>query len=118
MDDVTQQTRAAAFRLLLETGQAVSANQIAAELNAAPSAVRAELGQLDVVGIVGTLRADARSVSRSPASGLDIRLQFDARRTAASPVVLFFPDDRGSVRTIDDWCSNANFFENREAALS
>jgi hypothetical protein len=34
-DDAGQQTRAAAFRLLLDTGRAVSAVQIAAELNAA-----------------------------------------------------------------------------------
>ncbi len=160
MDEATQQTRAAAFRLLLGTGRAISAVQIAAELNAAPSAVEAELGRLDaagrirlstaghvlgsaglsvvpaahdlwlgsrrfwtwcaydVVGIVGTLGADARSLSRSPASGLDIQLQFAAGRAPASPVVVFLPDDRGSVRTIDDWCSNANFFETLEAALS
>ncbi len=158
--DMTQQTRAAAFRLLLETGRAVSANQVATELGEAPSAVEAELGRLgaagrirlsseghvlgsaglsvapaahvlwlgsrrfwtwcayDIVGIVGTLRADARSLSRSPASGLEIQLQFDAGSAPAVPVVLFFPDDRGSSRTIDDWCSKANFFENREAALA
>jgi len=159
MDDLAQQTRAAAFRLLLKTGREVSANRIAAELGEGPSAVEAELGRLgtggrirlssdrhvlgsaglsvapaahvlwldsrcfwtwcayDIVGIVGTLRADARSVSRSPASGLEIELQFDAGRAPAGPVVLFFPVDRGTVKTIDDWCSNANFFETREAAL-
>jgi DNA-binding transcriptional ArsR family regulator len=160
MDDIGQQTRAAAFRLLLETGRAVSAAQIAADLNAAPSAVEAELRRLDaagrirlsadghvvgsaglsvvpaahelwlgsrrfwtwcaydVVGIVGTLRADARSLSRSPATGAQIRLQFAAGRPPATPVVVFFPDDGGATRSIDDWCSNANFFETREAALS
>ncbi len=35
MDEVEQLARAAAFRLLLETGRAVSAGQIAAELKAA-----------------------------------------------------------------------------------
>src|SRR5712691_4870168 len=111
MDDVGQQTRAAAFRLLLKTGGAVSAAQIAAATKAAPSAVEADLRRLDaagrirlsaeghvlgsaglsaapaahelwlgsrrfwtwcaydVVGIVGTLGADARSLSRSPATG-------------------------------------------------
>ncbi len=159
-DDVGEQTRAAAFRLLIETGQAVSAHQIAGELNAAPSAVEVELRRLaaagrirlsaeghvlgsaglsaapaahelwlgarrfwtwcayDVVGIVGTLGADARSVSRSPATGAPIRLHFAAGQPPATPVVVFFPDDRGTVRTIDDWCSNANFFETRETALS
>src|SRR5438132_2757253 len=159
-DDLAQQTRAAAFRLLLETGRAVSAGQIAAELNAAPSAVEAELRRLDaagrirlsaeghvlgsaglsaapaahelwlgarpfwtwcaydVVGIVGTLGADAQSLSRSPATGAPIRLQFAAGQPPATPVVVFFPDDRGTTSTIDDWCSNANFFETREAALS
>src|SRR5438132_10710216 len=159
-DDLAQQTRAAAFRLLLETGRAVSAGQIAAELNAAPSAVEAELRRLDaagrirlsveghvlgsaglsvapaahelwlgsrrfwtwcaydIVGIVGTLGADAWSLSRSPATGAPVRLQFAAGRPPATPVVVFFPDDRGATRTIDDWCSNANFFETRDAALS
>jgi len=159
-DDGGHQTRAAAFRLLLETGRAVSAAQIATELYAMPSAVEEELRRLDaagrirlsaeghvlgsvglsaapaahelwlgsrrfwtwcaydVVGIVGTLGADARSLSRSPATGALIRLQFLAGQPAATPVVVFFPDDRGAIRTIDDWCSNANFFETREAALS
>jgi len=159
-DDLAQQTRAAAFRLLLETGRAVSAAQIAAELKAAPSAVEGELRRLDaagrirlsaegnvlgsaglsaapaahelrlgsrrfwtwcaydVVGIVGTLGADAHSLSRSPATGAPIRLQFAAGQPPATPVVVFFPDDRGATRTIDNWCSNANFFENRETALS
>jgi len=89
MDDLTQQTRPAAFRLLLETARAVSANQIAAELGEAPSGVKAELGRLGAAG-----------------------------RVPAGPVVLFFPDDRGSVRTIDDRCAKANFFESREVALS
>jgi len=35
VDDLTEQTRAAAFRLLLETGRPVSAEQLAAELVAA-----------------------------------------------------------------------------------
>jgi len=160
MDDVWQQTRVAAFRLLLDTGRAVSAMQIAAELNAAPSAVEAALRGLDaagrirrdageqvvgsaglsvapaahelwlgprrfwtwcaydVVGITGALRADARSLSHSPATGARIRLQFASGQPPATPVVVFFPDDRGSARTIDGWCSNANFFETREAALS
>src|SRR3989442_9383126 len=155
MDDVGQQTRAAAFRLLLETGGAVSAAQIAAATKAAPLAVKADLRRLDaagrirlsaegkvlgsaglsaapaahelwlgsrrfwtwcaydVVGIVGTLGADAHSLSRSPATGAPIRLQFAAGQPPATPVVVFFPDDRGA--TIDDWCSNANFFETREA---
>ncbi len=133
--ELVQQTRAAAFRLLLETGRPVSPEEIAAEVNAAPSVVVAELGRLaaagrirlsaqgyvvgsaglsvaraahdlllgscrfwtwcayDVVGIVGTLGADARSLSRSPASGLEIELQFDAGRAPAGPVVLFLPDD-------------------------
>src|SRR5712691_3807589 len=152
MDDLGQQTRAAAFRLVLETGRAVSATQIAAELNAAASAVEGELRRLDaagrrirlsaeghvlgsaglsaapaahelwlgsrrfwtwcaydVVGIVGTLGADAWSLSRSPATGAPIRLQFVAGQPPATPVVVFFPDDGGATRTIDDWCSNANF---------
>lgn len=159
-DDAGEQTRAAAFRLLLETGRAVSAHQIAAELDAAPSAVEAALRRLDaagrirrgagevvvgslglsvapaahelwlgsrqfwtwcaydVVGIAGALRADAQSLSRSPATGAEIRLQFLAGQPPATAVVVFYPDDRGSVRTIDGWCSNANFFETREAALS
>lgn len=159
-DDVGEQTRAAAFRLLLETGGAVSAQHIAAELNVAPSTVEAALRRLDaagrirwgagelvvgslglsvapaahelwlgsrrfwtwcaydVVGISGALRADARSVSHSPATGAEIRLQFLAGRPPATAVVVFYPDDRGSVRTIDNWCSNANFFETREGALS
>ena len=159
-DDLAQQTRAAAFRLLLETGQAVSAAHIAAELNAAPSDVEAAhrrldaagrirlsgVGQVlgsaglsvvpaahelwlgsrrfwtwcayDVVGIVGALRADARSLSHSPATGATIRLEFVAGQPPATPVVVFFPADRWSARTIDDWCSNANFFETPEAALS
>ena len=160
VDDLGQPTRAAAFRLLLETGRAVSAAQIAAATKAAPSAVEADLRRLDaagrirlnaeghvlgsvglsvapaahelwlgsrrlwtwcaydVVGIVGALGADAQSLSRSPATGAPIRLQFAAGRPPATPVVVFLPDDRGTARTIDDWCSNANFFENRETALS
>ncbi len=160
MDDVAELARAAAFRLLLETARPVSAEQIAAELNAAPSAVKAALSRLDlagrirvstdgqvlgsaglsvvpaahelwlgprrfwtwcaydVVGIVGTLRADARSLSSSPATGTPIGLQFAAGKPPATPVVVFFPDDGGSVRTIDEWCANANFFENREVALA
>jgi hypothetical protein len=98
MDDVAQQTRAAAFRLRLGTGRAVSAAQIAADLKAAPSAVEGELHRLDTAG--------------------RIRLQFAAGQPPATPVVVFFPDDRGAARTIDDWCSSANFFETREAALS
>ena len=159
-DDGGHQTRAAAFRLLLETGRAVSAAQIATELYAMPSAVEEELRRLDaagrirlsaeghvlgsvglsaapaahelwlgsrrfwtwcaydVVGIVGTLGADAQSLSRSPATGAPIRLQFAAGQPPATHVVVFFPDDRGTARTIDDWCSNANFFEPREVALS
>jgi DNA-binding transcriptional ArsR family regulator len=160
MDDLGQRTRAAAFRLLLETGGAVSAAQLAAELKATPSAVEGVLRQLDaagqirlsaeghvlgsaglsaapaahelwlgsrrfwtwcaydIVGIVGTLGADAQSLSRSPATGAPIRLQFAAGQPPATPVVVFFPDDRGATRTLDDWCSNANFFETRVAALS
>jgi Alkylmercury lyase len=158
--ELAQQTRAAAFRLLLESGQAVSPEQIAADLNAAPSAVVAELRRLDadgrirlgaeahvlgsaglsvtpaahelwlgsrrfwtwcaydVVGIVGTLGTDAVSLSSSPATGAQIRLQFAAGRPPATPVVVFFPADRRSFPSIDDWCANANFFENREVALS
>lgn len=160
MDGLAQQTRAGAFRLLLETGRPVSAAQIAAELNVTPLVVEGELRRLDaagrirrdtgghvlgsaglsvapaahelwlssrrfwtwcaydVVGITGALRADARSLSHSPATGAPIRLQFASGQPPASPVVVFFPADRGSSRTIDDWCSNANFFETRGAALS
>jgi len=160
MDGVPQQTRTAAFRLLLKSGAAVSAGRIAAELNAEPAVIEATLRRLDaagrirrdggecvvgsaglsvapaahelwlgsrrfwtwcaydVVGITGALLADARSLSHSPATGAPIRLQFAAGQPPATPVVVFFPDDRGSARTIDDWCSNANFFETREAALS
>jgi len=50
LDGVTEQTRAAAFRLLLETGRAVAPEQIAADLSAAPPAVAAELRRLDAVG--------------------------------------------------------------------
>lgn len=32
--------------------------------------------------------------------------------------MVFFADDRGTARTIDDWRSNANFFETRAAARS
>jgi alkylmercury lyase-like protein len=151
---------AAAFRLLLQTGRSVTAAQIAAEIDAQPSTVEADLHRLDgagrirqneaghvigsaglsvalaaqelwlgprrfwtwcaydVVGIVAALEADARSHSRSPATGAPIRLRFAAGQPPAKPVVVFFPDDRGAARTIDDWCSNANFFETREAALS
>src|SRR5260370_25722106 len=49
-DDLGQRTRAAAFRLLLETGRAVSVAQIAAELSATPSAVEADLRRLDAAG--------------------------------------------------------------------
>jgi len=158
--DLTEQTRAAAFRLLLETGRPVSAEPLAAELEAALSAVEAALGRLDaagrirlsaeghvvgsaglsvvpaahelwlgprrfwtwcaydVVGIVGTLRADARSLSRSPATGTRIGLQFAAGKPPTTSVVAFFPDDGGPVRTTNEWCSNANFFENEEVARS
>ena len=160
MDDLARQTRAGAFRLLLETGRAVSAQQIAAELHASPLAVEEELRRLDaagrirrdtgghvvgsaglsvapaahelwlgarrfwtwcgydVVGITGALQADARSLSHSPATGALIRLEFLSGQPPATPVVVFFPADRESTRTIDGWCSNANFFETREAALS
>lgn len=50
MDDLARQTRAGAFRLLLETGRAVSAQQIAAELNVTPLVVEAELAGLDAAG--------------------------------------------------------------------
>jgi len=131
MDDLAQQTRAAAFRLLLKTGRPVSVEQIGAELNAAPAAVEGELRRLDaagrirlsaegqvlgsaglsavpaahevrlgsrrfwawcaydVVGIVGTLGADAQSLSRSPATGAQIRLQFASGQPPATPVVVF-----------------------------
>lgn len=160
MDEVAELARAAAFRLLLETGRPVSPEQTAAEINAAPAAVEDALRRLDtagrirlsahahvigsaglsvvpaahelwlgprrfwtwcaydVVGIVGTLGANARSLSRSPATGAQIRLQFAAGRPPATSVVVFFPDDRGSVRTINEWCSDANFLENQEVALS
>ncbi len=160
MGDLTDETITAAFRLLLQLGRPLKAAQIASELNAELSAVRAELDRLDaagrirrtagehvvgsaglsvapaahelrldsrrfwtwcaydVVGIAGALRADARSMSYSPATGAQIRLQFAAGRPPATPVVVLFPADRGSARTIDDWCSNANFFESREAALT
>jgi predicted ArsR family transcriptional regulator len=49
-DDGGRQTRAAAFRLLLDTGRAVSAAQIAAATKAAPSAVKADLHRLDAAG--------------------------------------------------------------------
>jgi Alkylmercury lyase len=152
--------RAAAFRLLLQTGRSVTAAQIAAEIDAQPNTVEADLHRLggagrirqneagqvigsaglsvalaahelwlgprrfwtwcayDVVGIVAALEADARSISPSPASGATIQLQFVGGHPPASPVALFFPDDRGSIRTVNDWCVNANFFENREAAQS
>jgi hypothetical protein len=97
-----------------------------AGLSAAPAAHELWLGSrrswtwcaYDVVGIVGTLGADARSVSRSPATGAPIHLQFAAGQPPATPIVVFFPDDRGVTRTIDDWCFNANFFETRETALA
>ncbi len=97
-----------------------------AGLSVAPAAHKLWLGSrrfwtwcaYDAVGIIGSLGADAQSFSRSPATGAPIRLQFAAGQAPATPVVVFFPDDRGTVRTIDDWCSNANFFETREAALS
>jgi alkylmercury lyase len=152
--------RAAAFRLLLQTGRSVTAAQIAAEIDAQPSTVEADLHRLDgagrirqneaghvigsagpsvalaahelwlgprrfwtwcaydAVGIVAAVKANARSISRSPATGAPIQLQFVAGHPPASPVAVFFPDDRGSIRTINDWCVNANFFENREAAQS
>src|SRR2546428_10010516 len=49
-DDGGLQTRGAAFRLLLETGGAVSAAQIAAATKAARSAVNADLRRLDAAG--------------------------------------------------------------------
>ncbi len=52
LDDLGQQTRAAAFRVLLETGRAVSAAQIAAELNVGHSAVEGELHRLDAAGLI------------------------------------------------------------------
>src|SRR5258708_15284917 len=55
-DDLGPQTRAAAFRLLLETGRAVSVAQIAAELSATPSAVEEELRWL---GAAGRIRSSA-----------------------------------------------------------
>jgi hypothetical protein len=144
MDDGGQQTRAAAFWLLLETGRVVSADlrrmnaagriRLSADgyvlgsagLSAAPAAQELWLGSrrfwtwcaYDVVGIVGTLGADAQSLSRSPATGAPIRLQFAAGQPPARPIVVFFRDDRGATRIIDDWCSNANFFETRETALA
>src|SRR5712691_12681981 len=69
-------------------------------------------------GLSGRWGPTPRASPRSPATGAPIRLQFAAGQAPATPVVVFFPDDRGTVRTIDDWCSNANFFETREAALS
>jgi hypothetical protein len=152
--------RAAAFRLLLQTGRSVTAAQIAAEIGAQPSTVEADLHRLDgagrirqneaghvigsaglsvapaahelwlgarrfwtwcaydVIGIVAALEADARSVSRSPASGATIQLQFVAGRSPASEVALFFPDNQGAVCTIGDWCAKANFFETADAARS
>src|SRR3989441_3222934 len=159
-DDGGQQTRAAAFRLLLETGGAVSAAQIAAATKAAPLAVKADLRRLaaagrirlraegkvlgsaglsaapashelwlgsrrfwtwcayDVVGIVGTLGADAHSLSRSPATGAPIRLQFAAGQPPAKPVGVFFADDRRGTTTIGVWWSNTNFFETPRTGLS
>src|SRR5260370_32324367 len=55
-DDLGQQTRAAAFRLLLESGRAVSVAQIAAELSATPAAVEEELRRL---GAAGRIRSSA-----------------------------------------------------------
>src|SRR3989454_4893965 len=121
-DDGGQQTRAAAFRLLLETGRAVSAAQIAAAtkalLSAAPAAHEIWLGSrrlwtwcaYDVVGIVGTLGADARSLSHSPATGAQIRLQFAAGEPRATPGVVFFSHDPGAVRTHDGLCSTPHLF--------
>src|SRR5260370_12483605 len=68
MDDVGQQIRAAAFRLLLETGRAVSAAQIAAATKAAPSAVEADLRRLDAAGRI-RLSAEGHVLGSARLSG-------------------------------------------------
>src|SRR5690349_17363009 len=50
MDGVGELARAAAFRLLLETGRPVSAEQIADEIKAAPTTVETVLRQLAAAG--------------------------------------------------------------------
>src|SRR5215831_15773494 len=73
----------------------------------------------DILGIVGALGADATAYSTSPHSGVSLEVRFHQGRPQPTPLVLFRPDDNYMnccANVYEDWCSNSNFFESREAA--
>ncbi len=72
----------------------------------------------DAVGILAALQADGVIRSRDPQSSTPMELAFRAGRPADGAAVLFMPSAGSSscASVIDEWCPNANLFENRAAA--
>jgi len=101
----------------------------AAGLSIGPDRHRVEVGDrtfwtwcaYDILGIVGALQADATAYSASPHSGESLTVRFHQGRPEPTSLVLFRPDDgfmSCCANVYEDWCSNSNFFESREAALA
>jgi alkylmercury lyase len=101
----------------------------AAGLSIGPDRHRVELGDrtfwtwcaYDILGTVGALGADAIAHSASPHSGASLEVRFDRGRPESTSLVLFRLDDgymSCCSNVYEDWCSNSNFFESREAALA
>lgn len=72
----------------------------------------------DVLGIVGALKADARTLTRSPATGKQLELRFRRGRPDDNDLVLFRPDAAFAAcctNVYEDWCPNSNLFEDAAA---
>jgi hypothetical protein len=101
----------------------------AAGLSIGPDRHRIELGErtfwtwcaYDILGIFGALLADGTAQSASPDSRESLEVRFHQGRPEPTSLVLFRPDDdfRSCCASVyEDWCSNSNFFESREAATT
>jgi hypothetical protein len=99
----------------------------AAGLSIGPDRHRIELGErtfwtwcaYDILGIFGALEADGTAHSSSPTTGVSLEVRFRRGRPEPTSLVLLRPDDSYMsccANVYEDWCSNSNFFESREAA--
>jgi DNA-binding transcriptional ArsR family regulator len=72
----------------------------------------------DILGIVGALKADARALTKSPATGKQLELRFRRGQPDDDGLVLFRPDAAFAAccaNVYEDWCPNSNLFEDAAA---
>ena len=108
-----------------ESGRAIAS----AGLSVVPDRHQIDIGERrfwtwcawDILGIFGALSADGQAHSVSPHSGTEFEIRFERGRPTSTNLVLFIPegnprDEDCCENAYEQWCPNANFFEDEDAA--